>query len=122
MYELEDDERFEWDGRVIIRDAEDVGKYEYNLKELLDFANDSDKFDIAERERWNDVIWDWHYVMNHRRDKNRTNAKYNDDMQNPKPNTLYITMDFKQNMVIGRQRTERNALYNVREARTVFGV
>ena len=84
--------------------------------------NDSGEFDMAEKDRWNDVIWDWHYVLNHRYDKNQTNAKYNDDMKNPKANTLYITMDFKQNMVIGRQKTERNALYNVREARTVFGV
>ena len=55
-------------------------------------------------------------MINHRSEENQTNAKHNDDMRSPEPNTLHITIDFKQSVVIGRQKTERNALYNVREA------
>ena len=120
--ELQDDEKFEWDGRVRIPDGADVGKYGYDLDYLLKYVNDSGVFSTIERNRWNDLILDWHYIMNHRYDKDQINAKYRDDVDNTKPNTIVITTDFKQNMVIGRQKTERNELYNVREARTVFGV
>ena len=122
-FKLNDDERYEWDGvEVFVPDGDDVGKYGFDLKYLLDFVNNTGALDGEERRWWNDKILDWYYICNHRYQKTETNLKYTADMNHPAPNTMYITIDFKQNMVIRRQKTERNALYNARESRTVFGV
>ena len=119
---LGDDETWDFHGRTRIKDGSDIGKYGYDLTELLTFVWDSNVFESDDKKLWDDRIWDYVFIINHRCDKNATNAKHKQDIDSPPPNTIVITIDFKQNMVIGRQKTERNALFKRRSARTVFGV
>ena len=60
-------------------------------------------------------------MVDRRYSKTLINAEYEKDNDDPQPNTITITMDYKQNIAIGNQSLETGAVFREKSARTILG-
>ena len=92
-----------------------------DIDKLRMFSQTYEGFDDERKEAWKTEFEQYEALVEHRFNKTLINDLYKTEINAPPPNTMIITMDYKQNIAIGNQTFETGATYREKSARTILG-
>ena len=95
---------------------------QYPLTELKAFVNNHPRLSVGKKKKWIDIISDYEVLCHHRYKVKTVNKCYQNDIKNTPENTLILTIDFKQNIVIGNQQIEFGDTFRKKESRSILGI
>ena len=89
-------------------DAAAIGRIQqFNIISLKGYVRCHASLTEPQKKIWIQQLTEYETLSEHRHYVQKVNRKYFDMMTNTPPNTLVLTMDFKQNLVIGNKQIER---------------